>query len=39
LPQYVSTLRELGLAMIQAARKGYAKPVLEVNDIVTLAKT
>ncbi|OUJ74940.1 NAD-dependent epimerase/dehydratase family protein [Hymenobacter crusticola] len=37
-PQYVSTLQELGLAMINAARKGYPKPVLEVPDIVTLAK-
>ncbi|MCC2546255.1 epimerase [Hymenobacter sp. BT175] len=38
LPQYVSTLREMGLAMINAARLGYPKPVLEVPDIVALAK-
>ena len=38
LPQYVSTLQELGLAMINVVRKGYSKPVLEVPDIVTLAK-
>ena len=38
LPQYVSTLQELGLAMINVVRKGYPKPVLEVPDIVTLAK-
>ncbi|TGE12063.1 Rossmann-fold NAD(P)-binding domain-containing protein [Hymenobacter elongatus] len=38
LPQYVSTLREMGLAMINAARLGYTKPVLEVRDIVALAK-
>ncbi|UYZ63979.1 NAD-dependent epimerase/dehydratase family protein [Hymenobacter weizhouensis] len=39
LPQYVSTLRELGLAMVEAARRGYTKPVLEVPDIVALART
>ncbi|GGF07343.1 NAD-dependent epimerase/dehydratase family protein [Hymenobacter cavernae] len=38
LPQYVSTLQELGLAMINVVRKGYSKPVLEVPDIVALAK-
>ena len=36
--KYVSTLQELGLAMINAAAKGYHKPVLEVKDIVKLAK-
>ncbi len=35
---YVSTLKEMGLAMINAARKGYGKQVLEVRDIVELAK-
>ena len=35
-PQFVSTLRQLGLAMINAAIKGYEKPVLEVRDIVAL---
>ncbi|SMB99075.1 transmembrane protein [Hymenobacter roseosalivarius DSM 11622] len=37
-PKYVSTLRELGLAMLNAVRVGYSKPVLEVPDIVALAK-
>ena len=36
-PKYVSTLREVGLAMINAARKGYNKQVLEVTDIKALA--
>ena len=36
-PKYVSTLREVGLAMIKAARKGYNKQVLEVTDIKALA--
>jgi hypothetical protein len=38
VPKYVSTLKELGLAMINVVIKGYEKPVLEVNDIVKLAK-
>lgn len=38
-PKYVSTLQELGLAMINAALKGYDKRVLEVKDIVKLAHT
>ncbi|WP_276374174.1 NAD-dependent epimerase/dehydratase family protein [Chryseolinea sp. H1M3-3] len=37
-PKYVSTLKELGLAMIHAVTKGYSKSVLEVEDIVALAK-
>jgi hypothetical protein len=37
-PSGVSTLKELGLAMINSALKGYEKPVLEVKDIVKLAK-
>ncbi|WP_431211436.1 NAD-dependent epimerase/dehydratase family protein [Puia sp. P3] len=32
------TLKEVGLAMINAAGKGYSKKVLEVKDIVELAK-
>jgi hypothetical protein len=35
---WVSTLSELGLAMINSAIKGYDKQVLEVRDIVELAK-
>lgn len=38
LPGFVSTLAELGLAMINATRFGYSKQVLEVKDIVALAK-
>lgn len=37
LPKYVSTLRELGLAMINSVLKGYEKRILEVKDIVLLA--
>jgi uncharacterized protein YbjT (DUF2867 family) len=38
LPKFVSTLKELGLAMINSVTKGYEKPILEVKDIVELAK-
>ena len=37
LPGYVSTLRQLALAMINATLYGYEKPVLEVRDIRLLA--
>ena len=37
-PKYVSSLHELGLAMINSVIKGYDKKVLEVKDIVKLAK-
>ena len=37
-PGMVSTLAELGLAMINAVRFGYDKQVLEVKDIVRIAK-
>ena len=37
-PNRISTLKELGLAMINAAKDGYAKNVLEVRDIKALAK-
>jgi hypothetical protein len=37
MPKYISTLKELGLAMINSVLKGYEKPVLEVKDIVELA--
>lgn len=37
-PSGVSTLKELALAMINSARLGYEKNVLEVKDIVNLAK-
>jgi uncharacterized protein YbjT (DUF2867 family) len=38
IPKYVSTLSEMGLAMINSVIHGYEKPVLEVKDIVKLAK-
>lgn len=37
-PKKVSSLRELGLAMINAANKGYEKQILEVKDIIVLSK-
>ena len=37
-PAGFCTLQEVGRAMINAARKGYPKQVLEVKDIVELAK-
>jgi uncharacterized protein YbjT (DUF2867 family) len=37
LPNYVSTLKELGLAMINSILKGYEKPILEVKDIIALS--
>jgi hypothetical protein len=37
-PKYISSLKELGLAMINAAGKGYDKQILEVKDIVALSK-
>ena len=36
-PRYVTTMEELGLAMIGAALSGYDKPILECADIVRLA--
>jgi len=39
LPKHVSTLRELGVAMIRVSRAGYDKPILEVKDIVRLARS
>ncbi len=37
-PKYITTLKEIGLAMINAATKGYEKQVLEVSDILVLSK-
>ena len=37
-PNYVSSLRELGLTMINVTLKGYDKKILEVKDIVKVAK-
>jgi hypothetical protein len=38
LPKYVSTLTELGVAMIKSAAHGFEKQILEVKDIVELSK-
>jgi hypothetical protein len=38
MPGFVSTLKELGLAMINSATRGYEKSVLEVKDIVELSR-
>lgn len=37
MPGRVSTLREVGQAMINSVLKGYPKPILEVSDIKILA--
>ncbi len=37
-PKYVSTMKEMGVAMIKCASQGSDKRVLEVRDIVQLAK-
>ena len=37
-PEGFCTLQEVGLAMINAVDKGYPKRILEVKDIVKLAK-
>ncbi|MFI5186188.1 MAG: NAD-dependent epimerase/dehydratase family protein [Chitinophagales bacterium] len=37
-PNSVSSLKELGSAMIHAAGKGYEKQIVEVKDIVILSK-
>ncbi|MGZ3834601.1 MAG: NAD-dependent epimerase/dehydratase family protein [Mucilaginibacter sp.] len=38
MPQFVSTLAEVGQAMINITLHGYEKKVLEVKDIVAVAK-
>ncbi|MNS38843.1 hypothetical protein D3C72_711070 [compost metagenome] len=37
-PNGGSSLKELGLAMINAAAKGYNKNIIEVKDILALAR-
>jgi len=37
-PNWISTMREVGLAMINCVTKGYSQPVLEVKDIKAQAK-
>lgn len=38
MPKFATTMKELGLAMINSAAKGYDKQILEVTDIITLSK-
>jgi len=38
LPNHVSTMREVGLAMINSVLKGYPKHILEIKDIKALAE-
>ena len=38
IPRYVCTLKELGLAMIAAVATGCEQQVIEVPDILDLAK-
>ncbi len=38
-PKYVCTMRDLGIAMINAAVHGYPKQILENRDIAQLART
>jgi uncharacterized protein YbjT (DUF2867 family) len=38
-PAGFCTLQEVGMAMIEAVRNGYSKQILEVKDIVELAKS
>jgi hypothetical protein len=37
LPAHVTTTEKVGLAMIHAVQRGYAKPILEARDINALA--
>jgi len=37
-PKFVCTLKEVGIAMINVTRKEYPKSILEVKDIVAVAK-
>ena len=37
-PNSISTLKQLGLAMIHVVTKGYPKQIIEVKDIIELAK-
>jgi hypothetical protein len=37
-PKYICSLKELGLAMINAAIIGFDKSILEVPDIVSVSK-
>lgn len=38
MPKFTCTLKQIGLAMINCALNGYSKNILEVKDIIHLAK-
>ena len=38
MPKFFCTLQEVGLAMINSTTKGYEKQIIEVTDIVVLAR-
>lgn len=38
-PGFISTLRDIGIAMIKSVTKGYPKSILEVKDIKALARS
>jgi uncharacterized protein YbjT (DUF2867 family) len=38
IPSYITTLKEVGIAMIHLAKFCYEKPVIEVKDILVLSK-
>jgi hypothetical protein len=38
-PGFISTLRDIGVAMVKSVIKGYPKSILEVNDIKALARS
>jgi len=35
-PQYATTTRQIGRAMLAVAKHGYAKPILETKDIANV---
>ena len=37
-PKYITTLSEVGIAMINVALRGYRKQVLEVEDLLEMAR-
>ena len=38
MPKYITTLRELGLAMINSVLSGYDRQIIEIPDIIRLAE-
>ena len=39
LPNHLSTLHDVGMAMIRCAQRGYPKHILEIKGINALAKS